>query len=121
MRTMLICFMALAVTADAYIYRFDFWKELNRSEKQIFFAGWVNGFGMGREGVSETFMACVKGVTWEQGAAMIDKRFKDKPEKWSSPLSVEIFNVFADEEGPCPEFAKLYRTEKPKPSRGRRP
>jgi hypothetical protein len=39
------------------------------------------------------FLDCLETLTYDQAIAMIDKRFKDHPEKWSSLITPEILEA----------------------------
>jgi hypothetical protein len=44
---------------------------------------------------------CLEGIPVDQAVAMIDKYYKDHPEKWSQVLTVEILEAVTISGGPC--------------------
>ena len=43
-------------------------------------------------------VTCLEGIGYKQAIAMIDKRYKDHPEKWSNVMSEEILKALTAED-----------------------
>jgi len=92
------------------IQHFILWKTLDNPQKLTFLSGFTNGLltGLGVKSCSdksqEPVVECVlasKELTWDQAAAMVDKYFKDNPEKWNMPIGDAIFQALTVKSGPC--------------------
>jgi hypothetical protein len=47
------------------------------------------------------FAECLESVPVDQVIAMIDKYYKDNPQRWSKPLGDEIVTSLIVPDGPC--------------------
>jgi hypothetical protein len=73
------------------------------SEKLAMYIGFVNGLFTHRGGADfGDLMQCMQGVRYQQAIAMIDKYYKDNPQRWSKPLAEEILIALTVKDGPCP-------------------
>ena len=70
--------------------------------------GWSNGFLQSRGPGANELMNCLNGMDAEQAVAMIDKYYKEHPERWSRPFGEEIPEALTVAGGPCQ--GKLLRT-----------
>ena len=95
--------------ADSVLHRFAVWGKVNELKKKFLYWGWTNGFLLGR-GLNE-FATCLNGMTIDQAVAMIDKAYKDHPEKWSYTFSEEVLAALTVDGGPCQGMAQ--RSESP--------
>lgn len=85
------------LSADPVIHKFKLWGSLNPTNKLFFYMGWTNGaFHAGK-----TSQSCLESFDPEQAVAMIDKRYKNFPEKWSSALNGEFLEALTVDGGPC--------------------
>jgi hypothetical protein len=90
---MLLLTFGAAVSCDPVVHRFELWGTLSRRDKGNFYFGWLNGFLAARGEPGVRFLDCLETLTYDQAIAMIDKRFKDHPEKWSSLITPEILEA----------------------------
>lgn len=96
---LLLCTFA---NANSVVHGFRLWGTLDDPvQKLIFYQGWTNGFfaARGRSGVK--LADCLEDVSAEQAIAMIDRRYKDHPEKWSRPLTEQMLEALTAAGGPC--------------------
>ena len=116
--TLVILLVCGLLNADPVIHRFQLWGEakITESHRLTIYLGWVNGFlsamafsaeserpdvRKGRQLRGEELCACLEAqLTNKQAVAIIDKFYKDHPEKWSAPLGAEILEALM-ENGPC--------------------
>jgi hypothetical protein len=91
----------VSAQASGVIQRFQYWGTVNQLEKLILYNGWTNGFFAARGSRGLELADCLETVTSEQAIAMIDKRHKDHPEKWSHPITQQVLEVLTVEGGPC--------------------
>src|SRR5579863_7754210 len=75
------------VFADPVIHRFEAWQGKLPSEKTVLYAGWTNGFLVGRGEIGVSLEKCLSVLTYQQAVAMIDKYFEAHPERWSATLT----------------------------------
>lgn len=81
---------------------------MNQTMKFYFFEGLSNGyllgssFGRADSPGERKFQDCLmKGLHATQAVAMIDKYYRDHPERWSAWISTEIVAALAVPGGPC--------------------
>jgi hypothetical protein len=116
--TLAILLVCGLLNADPVIFRFQLWGEAKVTESQrlAIYVGWVNGFlsAMAFSAESEPpdvrkvrqlrgdkLCDCLEAqLTHKQAVAIVDKFYKDHPEKWSAPLGAEILEALM-EKGPC--------------------
>ena len=89
------------VTAEPVFHTFELWGIGNDTSKLYLYYGWTNGFlqGMGPNGIR--LANCLGGVTTKQAVAMIEKHYKNHPEKWSRMFGEQILEALTIEGGPC--------------------
>jgi hypothetical protein len=90
---------------ESILHPFKAWGLLqNDLEKLDLYMGFTNGFFSGPR--SPKFIAladCIEQhMTSEQATAMIDKYYKDNPQRWGKPLGQEIIAALIVKDGPCP-------------------
>ena len=80
--------------------------------KSLYFSGWYAGFSMGimvaqnanrsnlKSSVTE-FEKCLDAMSTKQKIAIIDKHYKETPQRWNNLLSAEILVAFGKKGGPC--------------------
>jgi len=96
---MLVCTSA---NADPSMHKFEYWGDITSFlDKATFYVGWTNGFlpGKGQRGLE--LSKCLDKLSYAQVVAMIDKRYKDHPEKWSSPIGLEILEALTFKGSSC--------------------
>jgi hypothetical protein len=73
--------------------------------KLYLYAGFTNGFfsapssDKGKAALADCIM---KNIPIQQALAMIDKYYKDNPERWNTLLAVGINQALTVKDGPCP-------------------
>jgi len=87
--------------ADPVVHKFQLWGTMNPLEKLIFYQGWTNGFLVARGQSGVELATCLDKITGDQAVAMIDKRYKDHPERWSRPITQQMLEALTAEGGPC--------------------
>lgn len=85
------------------IHKFELWGTMrDRVEKLIFLEGFTNGLFMGPRPPEFLSLAnCIEGVPPEQTIAMIDKYYRENPEKWNIPIGSAIVSAVTVKGGPC--------------------
>jgi hypothetical protein len=93
------------------IHQFRLWNTLNQVSKLDFLAGFTNGFLAGAavkqcaaDKATKALLECVgvnKDPSYDQAIAMIDKYYKDNPEKWNIPIGDAIVEALTVKGGPC--------------------
>lgn len=92
------------------IHQFRLWGTFDSTEKLVFLSGFMNGLitGVGMKECSdkskEPLLDCVlvdKDPSLDQAVAMVDKYFKQNPEKWNIPIGDAVFEALTVKEGPC--------------------
>jgi hypothetical protein len=96
--TLLICSSA---NAEAVVHKFQLWGTMKPLEKLTFYQGWTNGFFAARGQIGLELATCLDKVDSDQAIAMIDKRYKDHPEKWSHPITQQLLEALTVKGGPC--------------------
>lgn len=81
------------VTADPTIHHFEVWRSNSPEEKIAFYAGWTNGFLIGRGDIGLSLEKCLSTLTYVQAVAMIDKYFNDHPERWNATITEGIMEA----------------------------
>jgi hypothetical protein len=89
------------------------WDDLTIDEKLNFFTGFTNGLlasGVtvlqcnGNQPARRELYDCIlfsKGLDLHQAIAMIDKYYKENPEKWGDPIGYAIIDALTVNGGPC--------------------
>jgi hypothetical protein len=83
------------------VHKFQLWGTMKPLEKLIFYQGWTNGFFAARGQIGLELATCLDKVDSDQAIAMIDKRYKDHPEKWSHPITQQLLEALTVKGGPC--------------------
>lgn len=97
----LTLFFCTAVNGDPVIHKFEYWGKMNPVEKIAFYYGWTNGFLPGRGTRSLELADCLENISADQALAMIDKQYKEHPEKWGSPIGLQILETLTASGSPC--------------------
>ena len=96
-----VILVSAPLRAERVVHTFALWGQLKEIEKLFFYAGWTNGFFQGRGSRGLELAECLEGITRSQATAMIDKAYKDHPEKWSRPLGEQVIAALTVDGGPC--------------------
>ena len=102
----LVIFSICALCADPVLHRFEIWggnatRATTNAEKLLLYVGWTNGFFMARDDRVAGLLACLQHVDYNQAIAMIDKHYKDHPERWTRDFGRELLNALTVAGGPC--------------------
>ncbi len=89
------------LVADPVMHKFSVWDIGSDGEKLNLYIGWTNGFLHGRGPEILPLLSCLEEMTTVQAVAMVNKYYKDHPEKWSSPLTLQILEALTVRGGPC--------------------
>lgn len=106
--TLLAC---ASLYADPVVHKFQLWGTMNPLEKLIFYQGWTNGFLVARGQSGVELATCLDKITGDQAIAMIDKRYKDHPERWSRPITQQMLQALTAEGGLVKERIRYRRTQ----------
>lgn len=87
--------------ADPVLHKFQLWGTMDRVDKLNFYLGWTNGFLAARGQRGLDLANCLETLDNEQAIAMIDKQYKEHPERWSRPIGDQILQALTIEGGPC--------------------
>lgn len=99
---LLVLLICTSVNADPVIHKFEFWGKITPLEKLAFYWGWTNGFLPARGPRGLELANCLNEVSPHQAIAMIDKEYKDHPERWANPIGQQVLETLTAEGGPCP-------------------
>jgi hypothetical protein len=93
------------------VHKFKLWNTFSNIEKVNFFVGFTNGLltGVGLPRANENkstqgLVECIlfdKGPSVDQAIAMIDKYYKENPERWTIPIGDAILEALTVKGGPC--------------------
>lgn len=85
------------------IHTFQIWGLLEtKTQKLIFLNGFTNGLFKGpRSDAFFTLRGCIEQTDMDQIIAMIDKYYKDNPEKWDLAIGTGIISAITQMGGPC--------------------
>jgi hypothetical protein len=112
---MLVCGTRL-FAADVKLHKFEFWGLMNSLQdpmtlKVAFLQGFNNGFAVGvsppacKDGrPALEFFRCLfvdNKMSTAQAVAMIDKYYRDNPEKWNLAIGDAIVEALSVKESPC--------------------
>jgi hypothetical protein len=89
------------------IQKFSFWASLaTPNEKYLFYSGFTNGFFLGAKtkGSGAMYRCLEKDVPIPQATAMIDKYYRDNPQRWNIPMAITIFEALTVKGGPCSDI-----------------
>jgi hypothetical protein len=110
----LICGLAMASPA---LHKFSLWGlGTTKNERAFLYWGWTNGFLQARGAYSFGLAACLEEMSTEQALGMVDKYYKDHPEKWSEPFAEQILEALTVDGGPCKGKNPLAKLTPIKPS-----
>src|SRR5262245_36539621 len=80
--------LASSVRGESVIQKFEIWGQLDEPEKGYFLMGYFNGLFEVRLADQfrplRPFVECVESMSISQRSALIDKYYKNNPEKWSN-------------------------------------
>jgi hypothetical protein len=85
------------------LHTFKYWGLFEtQTQKRIFLNRFTNGlFKAPRSDAFFTLRECVEQTDMEQIIAMIDKYYKDNPEKWNLAVGAGIISAITVTGGPC--------------------
>jgi hypothetical protein len=89
------------VNADPVVHKFEIWGRIPQETKGFTYLGWTNGFFLAKDAHAFQFAQCLEGMSPTQAVAMIDKYYKDHPEKWSDIFGTQILQALLVVGGPC--------------------
>ena len=96
-----VILVSAPLRAESVLHKFVLWGQLKEVEKLFFYMGWTNEFLQGRGPRGPELADCLEGITTSQATAMIDKSYKDHPEKWSRPFGEQVIAALTVDGGPC--------------------
>lgn len=97
-----VILVSAPLRAEYVFHNFVVWGQLKEVEKLFFYTGWKNGFFQGRGTARGLELAeCLENIKTSQAIAMIDKTYKDHPEKWSHPFGEQVIAALTVDGGPC--------------------
>ncbi len=100
----LLAVLTLGTTllADFVVHSFSLWGATPTYEaKRVLLVGWSNGFLYGRKDSSMALTYCLNELPHPQIIAMVDKYYKDHPEKWSLNFGEQMLNTVTIPGGSC--------------------
>jgi len=93
------------------IHKFQLWDTFNSNQKLVFIVGFTNGLleGVGIKQctaakASQALLECIvtnEGPSIDQAIAMVDKYYKENPEKWNVPIGEAMVEALTVKGGPC--------------------
>ena len=85
------------------VHKFELWGDMQGSgEKLLFLSGFTNGLFKGPRSREFLSLADRMGnVSSQQIIAMIDKYYRNNPERWNSPIGSEIVSAITVKGSPC--------------------
>ena len=89
------------INAQPVLHKFELWKSNTVTEKMSLYWGWTNSFFQARGERALKLVDCLDTMSYEQAIAMIDKHYKDHPEKWSRGLGEQILEALTMSGSPC--------------------
>lgn len=97
------------------IHKFKLWSTLDNADKLTFLVGFTNGLLAGAatqrcsdNKPTQALLECVlvgKDPSLDQAIAMIDKYYKENPEKWNILIGDAIVEALTVKGGPCAGMA----------------
>jgi hypothetical protein len=97
------------------VHKFKLWNTFSNIDKVNFLVGFTNGLltGAARQGCTDNkptqaLLECAlgsQGPSVDQAIAMIDKYYKENPEKWNIPIGDAIMEALTVKGGPCAGMA----------------
>lgn len=101
---MLACAEVGRTQGNPVLQTFQYWSTLQTPvEKMIFMQGFTNGFFAGPRSARFLMLAnCIETkIDTAQSIAMVDKFYRDHPEKWNLPIGSGIVSALTIADGPC--------------------
>jgi hypothetical protein len=99
---LLMFFVSGILFGDAVVHSFQqLWGSAPEREKVGLYWGWTNGFIQKRGDGAVEFAECLEKMTTEQAVAMVNKYYKDHPEKWARPFGEQILEALTVQGGTC--------------------
>jgi hypothetical protein len=115
----LLCLSSVGLSAQSNLQKFRYWGTLSKDDKLTFFLGFTNGLGASRVTIAECEKITCATMTplkreqvrclfsgkldVDQAVAMIDKYYKENPEKWNTPIGLAMLDALTVNGGPCGE------------------
>jgi hypothetical protein len=99
--TLAIVLFCELLDADPVVHTFKLWGTTKPIERMSLYWGWTNGFLQARGERAVGLADCLDRISTDQALAMIDKHYKDHPEKWSRPLGAQMLEALTVAGGPC--------------------
>jgi hypothetical protein len=91
--------------SDPVTHKFEAWGKFSDAERLIFLYGFTNGFvAWGPTDLAAPLGKCMGHMSGPQAVAMIDKYYRDHPERWDVPIAVELVHALAVKGGPCEAY-----------------
>ena len=89
------------------VHRFHIWGSLQTPDEKIkLYWGFTNGYFDQRGEQAIPLMDCLSSkIAPDQVIAMIDKYYKENPQRWDKPLGDGIFAALTVSDGPCAGLA----------------
>jgi len=96
------------LNAESVLHKFELWEpgiEFKKDTRAIWkmglYWGWTNGFLQKRGPKGGPLVDCLETMSTDQAIAMVDKYYKDHPEKWSGVFSEQILAALTVAGSPC--------------------
>ncbi len=111
--TFFFCCVTLSAQDIPRTHKFQLWATMDENDKENFFLGFTNGLlasGVtvlqcdGNQPARRAMYKCVlysKDLELHQAIAMINKYYKENPEKWGDPIGIAIVDALTVDGGPC--------------------
>jgi hypothetical protein len=97
------------------LHKFQLWNTFTSNQKLVFITGFTNGLLAGAglkqctaDKPSQALLKCIvtrEGPSIDQAIAMVDKYYKENPEKWSVSIGDAMVEALAVKGGPCAGMA----------------
>jgi|SRR5579862_3174045 len=97
----LVILFTVSVNADPVLHKFEYWGKITPLEKLAFYWGWTNGFLVARGPRAVELANCLSDLSPDQSIAIIDKQYKEHPEKWSNPIGQQMLEALTTKGGAC--------------------
>jgi hypothetical protein len=107
--------LVFSITADSasdpVIHKLELWGKFDEMRKFDFYIGFTNGLVSGAgaplrsdDTPARQLLSCFLDTTrpsTQQAIAMMDKYYRENPEKWSMPIGQAIIDALLVKGGPC--------------------
>jgi hypothetical protein len=95
-------------TAQPVSHQFSVWGiNADPAFKTGLYIGWLNGLFIAKRESDEGFISCLETIPYSQAVSMVDKHYKDHPERWSRSFGSEMINALTIRGGPCEKKGQL--------------